>query len=105
MRTRGLESLLAVVLVSAIAPMIVSILPGPRVPQVVVLIFCGILLAEIGLSDGGMIPANAAAMVGAGVLSVLVYPSVAACQAGSRGSRESGSSSRSRDRIWPPGWA
>jgi len=37
-----------------------------------------IALAEIGLSDGVMIPANAAAMVGAGVLSVLVFPSVAA---------------------------
>jgi Kef-type K+ transport system membrane component KefB len=36
-----------------------------------------IALAEIGLSDGIMIPANAAAMVGAGVLSVLVFPSVA----------------------------
>jgi Kef-type K+ transport system membrane component KefB len=37
-----------------------------------------IALAEIGLSDGVMIPANAAAMVGAGVLSVLIYPSIAA---------------------------
>jgi Kef-type K+ transport system membrane component KefB len=37
-----------------------------------------IALAEIGLSDGVMIPANAAAMVGAGVLSVLVFPSIAA---------------------------
>ena len=40
-----------------------------------------IALAEIGLSDGVMIPANAAAMVGAGVLSVLIYPSVAAAVA------------------------
>jgi Kef-type K+ transport system membrane component KefB len=37
-----------------------------------------IALAEIGLSDGVMIPANAAAIVGAGVLSVLVYPAIAA---------------------------
>jgi Kef-type K+ transport system membrane component KefB len=37
-----------------------------------------IALAEIGLSDGVMIPANAAAMVGAGVLSVLFFPSIAA---------------------------
>jgi Kef-type K+ transport system membrane component KefB len=36
-----------------------------------------IALAEIGLSDGVMIPANAAALVGAGVLSVLIYPSIA----------------------------
>src|SRR5215471_19118798 len=36
-----------------------------------------IALAAIGLSDGVMIPANAAALVGAGVLSVLVYPAIA----------------------------
>jgi hypothetical protein len=35
-----------------------------------------IALAEIGLSDGVMIPANAVALVGAGVLSVLVFPSM-----------------------------
>jgi Kef-type K+ transport system membrane component KefB len=36
-----------------------------------------IALVEIGQRDGVMIPANAAALVGAGVLSVLVYPLVA----------------------------
>jgi Kef-type K+ transport system membrane component KefB len=36
-----------------------------------------IALAEIGLSDGVMLKANAAALVGAGVLSVLLYPLVA----------------------------
>jgi Kef-type K+ transport system membrane component KefB len=36
-----------------------------------------IALAAIGLSTGVMIPANAAALVGAGVLSVLVYPAIA----------------------------
>ena len=36
-----------------------------------------IALAEIGNSDGVMLPANAAALVGAGVLSVLVYPLIA----------------------------
>jgi len=40
-----------------------------------------IALAVIGLSDGVMIPANAAALVGAGVLSVLVYPAIAAALA------------------------
>ena len=44
--------------------------PRPTMPLL-------IALAEIGLSDGVMIPANAAALVGAGVLSVLVYPSIA----------------------------
>ena len=37
-----------------------------------------IALTEIGLKDGTMLPANAAALVGAGVLSVLLYPSAAA---------------------------
>ena len=36
-----------------------------------------VALAEIGLRDGKMIPSNAAALVGAGVLSVLVFPSIA----------------------------
>ncbi len=36
-----------------------------------------IALAEIGQEDGVMIPATAAALIGAGVLSVLVYPLIA----------------------------
>jgi Kef-type K+ transport system membrane component KefB len=36
-----------------------------------------VALAEIGLSDGTMLPANAAALVGAGALSVLIYPTLA----------------------------
>lgn len=36
-----------------------------------------VALAEIGLRDGKMLPANAAALVGAGALSVLVFPAVA----------------------------
>lgn len=40
-----------------------------------------IAITVIGLSDGVMIPANAAALVGAGVLSVLVYPAIAAALA------------------------
>jgi Kef-type K+ transport system membrane component KefB len=36
-----------------------------------------IALAEIGERDGVMLPATAAALVGAGVLSVLVYPMIA----------------------------
>jgi hypothetical protein len=36
-----------------------------------------IALADIGEQDGVMLPATAAALVGAGVLSVLVYPLVA----------------------------
>jgi Kef-type K+ transport system membrane component KefB len=36
-----------------------------------------VALAEIGLSTGEMIPGNAAALVGAGVLSVVVFPGLA----------------------------
>jgi len=36
-----------------------------------------VALAEIGLRNGTMLPENAAALVGAGVLSVIVYPAVA----------------------------
>src|SRR5207248_2854868 len=36
-----------------------------------------IALAEIGERDGMMLPATAAALIGAGVLSVLVYPLIA----------------------------
>jgi hypothetical protein len=37
-----------------------------------------IALAEIGLRDGVMLPSNAAALVGAGVISVLLFPTIAA---------------------------
>ena len=40
-----------------------------------------VALAEIGLRDGKMLPSNAAALVGAGVLSVLIFPAVAAALA------------------------
>jgi len=36
-----------------------------------------VALSEIGLANGTMLPENAAALVGAGMLSVLVFPSVA----------------------------
>jgi len=36
-----------------------------------------IALADIGQRDGVMLPATAAALVGAGVLSVLIYPLIA----------------------------
>ena len=36
-----------------------------------------VALSQIGLSTGDMLPENAAALVGAGVLSVMVYPGIA----------------------------
>src|SRR5215469_8575806 len=47
----GLDTLLAVVLVAALAPAIVAVLPG-KIPQVVVLIFGGILIGPQGLGLG-----------------------------------------------------
>jgi Kef-type K+ transport system membrane component KefB len=40
----GLESLFWIVLAAAIAPLIVGLLPGPKVPEVVVLLLLGILI-------------------------------------------------------------
>ena len=36
-----------------------------------------VALAEVGLDSGAMLPENAAALVGAGVLSVMVFPGIA----------------------------
>jgi hypothetical protein len=36
-----------------------------------------VALSEIGLQSGTMLPENAAALVGAGVLSVLIFPAIA----------------------------
>ena len=57
-----------------------------------------IALAEIGQQDGTMLPANAAALVGAGVLSVLLFPSTAAALR-RRGQRDgdAGPAARPRD--------
>jgi hypothetical protein len=36
-----------------------------------------VALTEIGLQNGSMLPENAAALVGAGVLSVAIFPALA----------------------------
>ena len=36
--TQGLNDLVAVALVAALAPLVVAVLPGPRIPQVVILL-------------------------------------------------------------------
>jgi hypothetical protein len=55
---QGLVDLVAVALVAALAPIVVAVLPGPRIPQVVIFLAGGVL-------------------IGSGVLSVLVYPQIA----------------------------
>jgi Kef-type K+ transport system membrane component KefB len=58
-----------------------SALPRPQRLELVFLMATAlpllVALSEIGLETGEMLPENAAALVGAGVLSVLVFPGVA----------------------------
>jgi Kef-type K+ transport system membrane component KefB len=58
-----------------------SALPRPHRLELVLLMATAlpllVALSEIGLETGEMLPENAAALVGAGVLSVLVFPSIA----------------------------
>ena len=57
MDAKGLETLLAVAPVAALAPVVVAALPGPKIPQVVVLIVAGVLIGPLGLrlADPGSI--------------------------------------------------
>ena len=50
---RGLEDLVAVALVAALAPLVVAALPGPRIPQVVIFLLGGILIGPhvLGLAE------------------------------------------------------
>jgi Kef-type K+ transport system membrane component KefB len=58
-----------------------SALPGPQRLELMFLLATAlpllVALSEIGLETGEMLPENAAALVGAGVLSVLVFPGIA----------------------------
>jgi Kef-type K+ transport system membrane component KefB len=55
--TRGLEDLVAVALVAALAPLVVAALPGPRIPQVVVFLFGGVLIGPhvLGIAESSSI--------------------------------------------------
>jgi Kef-type K+ transport system membrane component KefB len=54
---QGLNDLLAVALVAAVTPILVAILPGPRIPQVVVFLIGGVLIGPhvLGLAETGNI--------------------------------------------------
>ena len=56
-------------------------LPAPRRVQMMLLTATAlpllVALTEIGLQNGSMLPENAAALVGAGVLSVAIFPLLA----------------------------
>src|SRR5215218_6258488 len=68
---RGLETLLIAAAVAAIAPVLVALLPGPRIPQVVVLLAGGVLIGPevLGWADRPAI--ELLANVGLGFLFLL----------------------------------
>ena len=45
---QGLTDLVAVGLVAVLAPIVVALLPGPRIPQVVILLLGGVLIGPHG---------------------------------------------------------
>ena len=69
--TQGLDDLVAVALVAALAPIVVAILPGPRVPQVVIFLFGGVLIGPhvLGLAETSSI--QLLANIGLGFLFLL----------------------------------
>ena len=68
---RGLETLLVAAAVAALAPVLVALLPGPRIPQVVVLLAGGVLIGPqvLGWADRPAI--DLLANVGLGFLFLL----------------------------------
>ena len=69
--SQGLADLVAVALVAAITPIVVAILPGPRIPQVVVFLFGGILIGPHVLGLANMAAIQLLANIGLGFLFLL----------------------------------
>ncbi|HET9556260.1 MAG TPA: cation:proton antiporter, partial [Actinomycetota bacterium] len=68
---RGLETLLVAATVAALAPVLVALLPGPRIPQVVVLLAGGVLIGPQVLGWAGRPAIDLLANVGLGFLFLL----------------------------------
>jgi Kef-type K+ transport system membrane component KefB len=68
---RGLETLLVVAAIAALTPLVVALLPGPRVPQVVILIAGGVLVGPQGLGLAETPSIQLLANVGLGFLFLL----------------------------------
>jgi Kef-type K+ transport system membrane component KefB len=68
---RGLETLVAVGAVAALAPLLVALLPGPRIPQVVVLLLGGVLIGPQALGWADRASIDLLANVGLGFLFLL----------------------------------
>ena len=68
---QGLVDLVTVALVAALAPLVVAVLPGPRIPQVVILLFGGVLIGPhvLGLAETSSI--QLLANIGLGFLFLL----------------------------------
>ena len=80
MPDRALETLLAVTLVAAVAPLIAAALPGPRVPQVVILILLGIMAGPNGLGLADTRGIQLLSDIGLGFLFLLAgYSSTRTC--------------------------
>ena len=69
--TKGLDDLVAVALVAALAPLVVALLPGPRIPQVVIFLLGGVLIGPhvLGLAETSSI--QLLANIGLGFLFLL----------------------------------
>jgi Kef-type K+ transport system membrane component KefB len=68
---RGLDTLLLAAVVAALAPMLVALLPGPRIPQVVVLLAGGVLIGPQVLAWAERPEIDLLANVGLGFLFLL----------------------------------
>jgi Kef-type K+ transport system membrane component KefB len=69
--TKGLDDLLAVMLVAALAPLVVALLPGPRIPQVVVFLLGGVLIGPHVLGFAETSSIQLLANIGLGFLFLL----------------------------------
>jgi Kef-type K+ transport system membrane component KefB len=68
---RGLDTLLYTAVVAALAPVLVALLPGPRIPQVVVLLAGGVLIGPEALGWADRAEIDLLANVGLGFLFLL----------------------------------
>jgi Kef-type K+ transport system membrane component KefB len=68
---RGLDTLLVTAVVAALAPLLVALLPGPRIPQVVVLLAGGVLIGPEVLGWADRAEIDLLANVGLGFLFLL----------------------------------
>jgi Kef-type K+ transport system membrane component KefB len=69
--TKGLDDLLAVMLVAALAPLVVAMLPGPRIPQVVIFLLGGVLIGPHVLGFAETSSIQLLANIGLGFLFLL----------------------------------